>query len=67
MLGYTNNDLSPQQRNDALILVVEQAVAGRLTVDHEAVPLAGATAAWTRQVNGRAAGRIVLIPETEPV
>jgi NADPH:quinone reductase len=64
VLGYTNNDLSRQQRNDALIRVVQEAVAGRLTVDHEPVPLADATAAWTRQVDGRAAGRIVLIPKT---
>jgi NADPH:quinone reductase-like Zn-dependent oxidoreductase len=65
VLGYTNNELTPQQRNDAFIRVVQEAVAGRLTVDHEAVPLADATAAWTRQVDGRAAGRIVLIPENE--
>jgi len=62
VLGYTNNELDPQQRNDALIRVVQEVVAGRLTVDHEAVSLADATAAWTRQVDGRAAGRIVLVP-----
>jgi NADPH:quinone reductase len=62
VLGYTNNELDPQQRNDALLRVVAELVAGRLTVDHEAVPLADATAAWTRQVDGRAAGRIVLVP-----
>lgn len=64
VLGYTNNELTPQLRNDALIRVVQEALAGRLTVDHEPAPLADATAAWTRQVDGRAAGRIVLIPET---
>lgn len=64
VLGYTNNDLAPQQRNDALIRVVQEAVAGRVTVDHEPIPLADATAAWARQVDGQAAGRIVLIPET---
>jgi NADPH:quinone reductase-like Zn-dependent oxidoreductase len=64
VLGYTNNELTPQQRSDALTRVVHEAMAGRLTVDHEPTPLADANAAWTRQVDGRAAGRIVLIPET---
>jgi NADPH2:quinone reductase len=64
VLGYTNNELTAQLRNDALIHVVQEAAAGRLTVDHESVPLADVTSAWTRQVDGRAAGRIVLIPET---
>jgi NADPH2:quinone reductase len=63
VLGHTKNDLSPELRNDALIRVVQEALAGRLTVEHEAVPLADATAAWTRLVDGRATGRIVLIPE----
>lgn len=62
VLGYTNNDLSAELRNGALTRVVQEAVAGRLTVDHEAVPLAEVAAAWTRHVDGRAAGRIVLIP-----
>jgi NADPH:quinone reductase len=65
VLGYTNNELDPQQRNDALIRVVQESVAGRLTVDHETVLLADATAAWTRQVEGHAAGRIVLVPQAE--
>jgi NADPH:quinone reductase-like Zn-dependent oxidoreductase len=64
VLGYTNNELTPEQRNAALTRVVHEALVGRLTVDHEPTPLADATAAWTRQVDGRAAGRIVLIPET---
>jgi len=62
VLGYTNNELTPQQRNDALTRVVAEAVAGRLTVDHEPVQLADATAAWTRQLDGRTDGRIVLVP-----
>lgn len=64
VLGYTNNELTPELRKDALIRVAHEVAAGRLTVDHEPVPLADATAAWTRQVNGQASGRIVLIPET---
>jgi NADPH:quinone reductase-like Zn-dependent oxidoreductase len=64
VLGYTNNELTPRLRNDAMVRVVEEALAGRLTVDHEPAPLADAAAAWTRQQEGRAAGRIVLVPET---
>ena len=63
VLGYTNNELSPQLRNEALTHVVTEAAAGRLTVDHERAPLADVTAAWLRHVEGRADGRIVLMPQ----
>jgi NADPH:quinone reductase-like Zn-dependent oxidoreductase len=62
VLGYTNNELTPAQRAEALTKVVAEAVAGRLTVTHEQVPLADAAQAWTRQAEGRATGRIVLTP-----
>ena len=58
VLGYTNNELSPQQRREALVLVAEHAAAGRLTVEHRAVPLPEVTDAWTRG----GGGRVVLIP-----
>jgi NADPH2:quinone reductase len=57
--GYTNNALTLAQRRGALTVVVEEAVAGRLTVAHEAVALADAAAAWTRT----GGGRVVLVPE----
>jgi NADPH:quinone reductase len=63
ILGYTNNELTPQQRRDALTSVVTQAVDGRLAVDYERVPLREATDGWTRQLAGKTNGRIVLIPE----
>lgn len=63
VLGYSNNDPTPQARNQALGRVVEESVAGRLTVDHELVPLAEVAAAWSRQAAGQASGRIVLVPE----
>ncbi|GAA1291074.1 zinc-binding dehydrogenase [Pseudonocardia aurantiaca] len=62
MLGYTNNELTPAERREALTRVVEEAVAGRLTVAHEQVPLDDAAQAWTRQAAGQAACRIVLTP-----
>jgi NADPH:quinone reductase len=63
ILGYTNNELTPEQRRDALSRVVQVAVDGRLAVDHERVPLRDAADGWTRQVAGRTDGRIVLVPE----
>ena len=63
VLGYTNNALSPQLRSEALTHVIQEAAAGRLTVDHERVPLADVTEGWVRHVDGQAGGRIVLIPD----
>jgi NADPH2:quinone reductase len=54
--GYTNNELNTDRRREALLTVVEHAIAGALTVDYERVPLLNAGAAWTRP------GRIVLMP-----
>ena len=65
VLGYTNNELTPDQRRDALLRVVDEASAGRLHVAHEVVPLGRATDAWSRQSSGQAAGRIVLTPEED--
>ncbi|WP_210035127.1 quinone oxidoreductase family protein [Pseudonocardia parietis] len=62
LLGYTNNELTPEQRSAALTTVAEQAVRGVLGVAREIVPLTGVAAAWQRQVCGAAAGRIVLTP-----
>jgi NADPH:quinone reductase len=58
VLGYTNNELSPAQRAAALSHVVDEVLAGRLTVAHEPVPLVDVTAFW-----GRTSGdRVVLVP-----
>ena len=54
--GYTNNELDTGRRSEALLTVVEHAIAGALTVDYERVPLLDAGDAWTRP------GRIVLVP-----
>jgi hypothetical protein len=58
VIGYTNNELRPEQRRDALVLVAEHAAAGRLTVQHRIAPLTEVTDAWT----SGDAGRIVLTP-----
>jgi NADPH:quinone reductase len=57
VLGYTNNELTPAQRAEALAHVVAQVRAGRLTTAHEAVPLVDVTGVWDR-----GGDRIVLIP-----
>ncbi|WP_214368759.1 zinc-binding alcohol dehydrogenase family protein [Pseudonocardia sp. H11422] len=62
LLGYTNNELTREQRGAALTTVAEHAARGTLTVAHEIVPLDDVAAAWQRQVCGAAAGRIVLTP-----
>jgi NADPH:quinone reductase-like Zn-dependent oxidoreductase len=60
LLGYTNNALTREQRAAAVTAVAEHAARGTLTVAHEVIPLADAGAAWQRQAEGRASGRIVL-------
>jgi NADPH:quinone reductase-like Zn-dependent oxidoreductase len=62
VLGYTNNDLTVDQRADAIGLIAEYARAGRLTLDYETVPLAAIGDAWSRQADGRAGRRIVVVP-----
>lgn len=58
--GYTNNELSGEQRAAALTAIAEQALRGELTVAHEGVPLEEAAEAWRRQAAGEAEGRLVL-------
>lgn len=60
VLGYTNAELTADQRAHALRTIVGHAVAGRLAVEHDVVPLAEVTEAWSRQAAGHAARRIVL-------
>ncbi|MCK2220261.1 zinc-binding dehydrogenase [Actinomadura sp. ATCC 31491] len=62
VLGYTNNELTRERRAAAVRRVAELAVAGRLGVACEPVPLADAPAAWHRQATGTASGRLVLLP-----
>jgi NADPH2:quinone reductase len=56
--GYTNNELTAQQRAEAIAAVARHAVGGELAVDHEVVPLSNVTEAWHRTTRGR----VVLIP-----
>ncbi len=60
--GYTNNELSGQQRAEAISAVAHLAAQGELTVDHEVVPLTDVAGAWQRQAEGGTNGRVVLVP-----
>jgi NADPH:quinone reductase len=60
VLGYTNNEIDTEQKGGALLAVLDHAAAGRLTVDHEVVPLDLLPGAWERQARGVAERRIVV-------
>ncbi len=60
LLGYTNNELSREQRAAAVAAVATYSARGELTVAREVLPLASVAEAWQRQAEGRTAGRIVL-------
>ncbi|MCA2213094.1 zinc-binding alcohol dehydrogenase family protein [Wangella sp. NEAU-J3] len=62
VLGYTNNDLTAEQRADAIGVIAGHVRAGRLTVDYEQVALAAVGEAWDRQAAGRAGRRLVVVP-----
>ena len=49
ILGHTNQAAPPDVIADAYRRMVEHAAAGRLTVDHETVPLERVADAWERQ------------------
>ncbi|GAB6987107.1 zinc-binding dehydrogenase [Nocardioides pyridinolyticus] len=58
--GYTNNDLTAEQRYDALQQIEIHAEAGRLTAPYEVFGLDEVASAWTRQLRGEVAGRAVV-------
>jgi NADPH:quinone reductase-like Zn-dependent oxidoreductase len=60
ILGYTNNDLTGDQRRSAMAEIVHHADAGRLAVPYEAFPLEQAYDAWRRHCNGEVRGRAVV-------
>lgn len=62
VLGYTNNELSREQRAEALLAVVERAAAGRIQLEYDRVPFGELRQAWLRQAEGTASRRQVLTP-----
>ncbi len=62
LLGYTNTELTIAQRADAITRIAGLCLEGKLSVTYEQVPLEQVGAAWARQAEGAADGRIVLTP-----
>ncbi|GII59574.1 NADPH:quinone reductase [Planotetraspora thailandica] len=62
VLGYTNNDLTNDQRRTAFAEVMGHAVAGGLSVAFDAAPLDGIHAAWAKQSGGTSSRRVVVRP-----
>ena len=61
ILGYSNFAVPQDAVAQGYVDVVEHAVAGRITVDVEAVPLEQVADAWARQAPGHGA-KLVLVP-----
>jgi NADPH:quinone reductase len=49
VLGHANQMVTPSVRRDAYLAILEHAVAGRLTVDFDVIPLDEVARAWERQ------------------
>ncbi|MGH3384977.1 MAG: quinone oxidoreductase family protein [Nocardioidaceae bacterium] len=60
VLGYTNNDITREQRAAALGDIMRHAAAGDLEVSHEVVRFDDAPSAWRRLADGAAPSRPVL-------
>ncbi len=60
VLGYTNNDITREQRSDALHEILRHAAAGDIEVSHEVVAFEEAPSAWQRLADGAATRRQVL-------
>ncbi|MFG1607531.1 zinc-binding alcohol dehydrogenase family protein [Actinoplanes sp. NPDC049265] len=61
VLGYTNTELTKEQRADALAVIAEHVRGGRLTLDYETVDFADIGDAWSRQAAGTADRRLVVV------
>jgi NADPH2:quinone reductase len=62
VLGYTNNAITKEQRAGAIEAIADYVRAGRLTLEFETVRLADIGDAWSRQSDGRADRRLVVVP-----
>lgn len=62
VLGYTNNALTAEQRQEALSAVLRRAATGEITVDHRTIELRAVQDTWQRQACGELGSRAVLAP-----
>jgi NADPH:quinone reductase-like Zn-dependent oxidoreductase len=65
LLGYTNNELTPAQRAEAIAMIAARVAEGALTVAHETVTPPNVPAAWAGQVAGTVSARTVVVPGGE--
>jgi NADPH:quinone reductase-like Zn-dependent oxidoreductase len=61
LMGYTNNELTAEQRASAIVAVATMAAEGRLTVPYETVSPGDAPAAWARHAAGKGDLRTVVV------
>ena len=62
LMGYTNNELTGEQRAEAVAMIAARVAAGTLTVTHETVTPAETPAAWAKHAAGAAGLRSVVVP-----
>jgi NADPH2:quinone reductase len=62
LLGYTNNELTREQRAEAIAVVAAGVAAGTLNVVHETVTPQNVPAAWAGHAAGTARVRTVVVP-----
>jgi len=62
VLGYTNNELSPSLRSEAVQHIAGLAARGLLRVAHEVIGFDSLVSGWQRQIHGSVDGRLVLVP-----
>jgi hypothetical protein len=61
LTGYTNNELTREQRAEAIAVIATRAAEGTLTVPYETVSSGDAPAAWARNAGGKADLRSVIV------
>jgi len=62
LLGYTNNELTSEQRAEAIAMIAARVADGMLTVAHETVTPTDVPAAWAGHAAGTASLRSVVVP-----
>jgi len=62
LMGYTNNELTREQRAEAVVMIAARVADGTLTVAHERVTPPNVPAAWAGHAAGTASLRCVVVP-----
>jgi NADPH:quinone reductase len=62
LMGYTNNELTREQRAEAIVMIAARVADGTLTVAHETLTPQNVPAAWAEHAAGTASLRCVVVP-----